>query len=152
MKKTSTKKTTKKSKPSGDDELPGYPKYPAGEDIMNRAKRIAMDVDGTTIPDVPETTIPASDVKTSNKEKFQESDVTKEDLKALQNDENAFEGDDEVLQDRVYPVDFAGEDLDVPGSELDDEAERTGNEDEENNIYSLGGENHEDLEADKEGL
>ncbi|MNJ90717.1 hypothetical protein D3C87_83540 [compost metagenome] len=29
--------------------------------------------------------------------------------------------------------------LDVPGSELDDEQEETGNEDEENNYYSLGG-------------
>ena len=29
-------------------------------------------------------------------------------------------------------------DLDVPGSELDDEAEDIGSEDEENNFYSLG--------------
>lgn len=29
--------------------------------------------------------------------------------------------------------------LDVPGAELDDEQEDTGNEDEENNYYSLGG-------------
>jgi hypothetical protein len=42
-----------------------------------------------------------------------------------------------------------GSDLDVPGSELDDEAESTGNEDEENNYYSLGGDNHNDLEEDK---
>lgn len=39
--------------------------------------------------------------------------------------------------------------LDVPGSELDDELEEIGDEDEENNYYSLGGENHEDLEEDK---
>ena len=38
--------------------------------------------------------------------------------------------------------------LDVPGSELDDEQEDTGNEDEENNYYSLGGDNHSDLEED----
>lgn len=42
-----------------------------------------------------------------------------------------------------------GDDLDVPGSELDDADEQLGEEDEENNYYSLGGENHEDLEDDK---
>lgn len=40
--------------------------------------------------------------------------------------------------------------LDVPGSELDDADEETGEEDEENNYYSLGGDNHNDLEEDKE--
>lgn len=40
--------------------------------------------------------------------------------------------------------------LDVPGSELDDEQEDTGNEDEENNYYSLGGDSHEDLEEDNQ--
>lgn len=39
--------------------------------------------------------------------------------------------------------------LDVPGDELDDEAESKGAEDEENNYYSLGGDNHVDLEEDK---
>jgi hypothetical protein len=43
----------------------------------------------------------------------------------------------------------AGNDLDVPGAELDDEDEAIGEEDEENNYYSLGGDNHEDLEEDK---
>jgi hypothetical protein len=38
--------------------------------------------------------------------------------------------------------------LDIPGAELDDEQEDTGNEDEENNYYSLGGDNHNDLEED----
>ena len=35
--------------------------------------------------------------------------------------------------------------LDVPGSELDDDAEKIGSEDEENNYYSIGGDNHDDL-------
>ncbi|MFA6924871.1 MAG: hypothetical protein WC223_11540 [Bacteroidales bacterium] len=39
---------------------------------------------------------------------------------------------------------LTGDDLDVPGSELDDEDENIGEEDEENNYYSLGGENHDD--------
>ena len=40
-------------------------------------------------------------------------------------------------------------DLDVPGSELDDVQEEIGSEDEENNYYSIGGENHDNLEEDK---
>jgi len=34
--------------------------------------------------------------------------------------------------------------LDVPGSELDNTQEEIGSEDEENNYYSLGGDNHDD--------
>lgn len=45
---------------------------------------------------------------------------------------------------------LSGKDLDIPGSELDDEMENIGSEDEENNYYSLGGENHEDLEERNE--
>lgn len=40
--------------------------------------------------------------------------------------------------------------LDVPGSELDNSEEKIGSEDEENNYWSLGGENHEDLEQSKD--
>jgi len=40
-------------------------------------------------------------------------------------------------------------DLDVPGSELDDDMEIIGGEDEENNYYSLGGDDHDDLEEDQ---
>lgn len=41
---------------------------------------------------------------------------------------------------------LSGRDLDVPGSELDDDMEDIGSEDEENNYYSLGGDAHNDLE------
>lgn len=75
-----------------------------------------------------------------------ESDVTEEDLQALGPKDLSMDmGDDEqLLKNRVWPVDMAGEDLDVPGSELDDENEAIGSEDEENNSYSLGGDAHED--------
>jgi hypothetical protein len=47
-------------------------------------------------------------------------------------------------------------DLDVPGSELDDDLEEIGNEDEENNYWSIGGDEHDNLEEnrdeDQEGL
>ena len=41
-----------------------------------------------------------------------------------------------------------GDELDVPGAELDDEQEHIGNEDEENNYYSLGGDDHNDLDEE----
>ncbi len=41
-----------------------------------------------------------------------------------------------------------GEDLDIPGAESDDLNEAIGEEDEENNYYSLGGDGHNDLEED----
>jgi len=44
--------------------------------------------------------------------------------------------------------DLSGNDLDVPGAELDDEQEKIGSEDEENNYYSLGGDDHIDLDED----
>jgi hypothetical protein len=43
-----------------------------------------------------------------------------------------------------------GPELDIPGSELDDREEEIGEEDEENNYYSLGSDDHDDLEEDKE--
>jgi hypothetical protein len=60
----------------------------------------------------------------------------------------------EVIQIDVVPTwnekdfkqDHSGSDLDIPGSELDDEQEDLGSEDEENNGYSIGGEDHHDLE------
>ncbi len=39
---------------------------------------------------------------------------------------------------------ITGDDLDIPGSELDDAQENIGNEDEENNYYSLGGDNNQE--------
>jgi hypothetical protein len=51
--------------------------------------------------------------------------------------------------DKVYVDDETGEDLDVPGNEADEKEENAGSEDEENNFYSLGGDDHNDLEEDK---
>jgi hypothetical protein len=45
-----------------------------------------------------------------------------------------------------------GSDLDVPGSELDDGDELIGEEDEENNYYSLGGDDHPDLDESNEDV
>ena len=45
--------------------------------------------------------------------------------------------------------DLTAEDLDIPGSTPDEKRPNSGEEDEENNYYSLGGDNHNDLEEDK---
>ena len=86
----SSKPTDKKEK----DDLPGYPIYPAGEDIYSKEEEDDMD-----------------------------------------------------------PIDLEEDEmelgLDVPGSELDDDEEKIGSEDEENNYYSLGGDDHDNLEEDQ---
>lgn len=43
-----------------------------------------------------------------------------------------------------------GNDLDVPGADEDDADEANGSEDEENNYYSLGGDEHNNLEEDNQ--
>ena len=48
--------------------------------------------------------------------------------------------------EKDFDEDVTGGDLDIPGSELNDELEIIGNEDEENNYYSLGGDDHNDLD------
>jgi len=58
--------------------------------------------------------------------------------------------DDEIKPKGKAKSNLAGEDLDIPGADLDDADEVIGEEDEENNYYSLGGDNHEDLEETKE--
>jgi hypothetical protein len=80
------------------------------------------------------------------------SDLTHEDIEALGPVNLSMDGgeDEQLLKHRIHPVDFSGRDLDVPGAELDDKSESLGTEDEENNSYSLGGDNHENLEEDKE--
>jgi hypothetical protein len=52
------------------------------------------------------------------------------------------------LNEQNFEEDMSGADLDIPGSELDDKQEEIGSEDEENNYYSIGGDNHNDLEED----
>jgi hypothetical protein len=82
---------------------------------------------------------PKINVEKSPEQLAKEARVTKEDLKALGSKSGNLTddgGDDEQLLARKRKVDFAGDDLDVPGSELDDAQERIGSEDEENNSYS----------------
>ena len=57
--------------------------------------------------------------------------------------------DPDAPNEKDFLDDISGGDLDVSGSELDDEMEDIGSEDEENNYYSIGGDRHDDLEEQK---
>lgn len=98
------------------DDFPGYPLYPASEDIYNKFKK--------------EIDINPEDISTNKIPVAIEKEGT--------------------LNEKSFEEDVSGSDLDVPSSELDDEQEMIGNEDEENNYYSIGGDNHNDLEESKE--
>ena len=96
------KNTKKTDKEKGDQkDFPGYPHYPAKEDIYSKEKEEPFDEEGHP----------------PNSRKKDQKDLD--------------------------------EGLDVPGAELDDADEAIGEEDEENNYYSLGGGDHDDLEEDK---
>ncbi|MCX6274523.1 MAG: hypothetical protein NTV09_04895 [Bacteroidetes bacterium] len=76
----------------------------------------------------------------------EETEIDPEDITQLKvSDENTIThiNIEEDLAENV-----TGDDLDVPGSELDDAQENIGSEDEENNYYSIGGDDHNDLEED----
>lgn len=81
-------------------------------------------------------TYPASeDIYNQAKE---ETDINPEDISKTKTP-NEKKG---TKNEKDFKEDMSGGDLDVPGSELDDEQERVGSEDEENNYYSLGGDKH----------
>jgi hypothetical protein len=77
----------------------------------------------------------------------EEKDINPEDIsKTKDSNENNKAG---KSNEKDFNDDMSGSDLDVPGSELDDKQENIGSEDEENNYYSLGGDDHDDLDEDK---
>ena len=98
--------------------FPGYPLYPANDDIYNQGVK--------------------------------EANLNPEDTSVLKDAD--LEDYISVNNEKDFAEDMSGDDLDVPGSELDDDQENVGSEDEENNFYSLGGDNHIDLEENKNEL
>jgi hypothetical protein len=156
----SKQKKTDQTNPSDQtdqDNFPGYPQYPPQEDIVRNGQRVegnfgdeGFDPQKSAIPTEPESNndqsalIPESEINS-------EFEVTEEDLEALGPVDLSLDlGEDEQLKQRTHPVDFAGENLDVPGTTDDDEREQVGSEDEENNPYSLGGDAHSDLEEGRQ--
>ncbi len=61
-------------------------------------------------------------------------------------------GDDQQLRDRKRKVDFAGDDLDVPGRKKARENDKIGLPDEENKLFSQGGDSKDNLERDDSAL
>lgn len=133
-------------------DFPGYPHYPASEDIMNVEGQERIDADVEDIArsknilssDLPPRTAVDNQTSIENETDIEaepnDADVTAEDLIAL-------EGTD---TDPAKVDLLEGEnDLDIPGAENDDANEEIGEEDEENNYYSLGGDAHENLEEDQ---
>ncbi len=146
-----------KKKDTTEEEFPGYPHYPAKEDIMNQkdVERVDADVDDLSRSNLTSSALPDKSVKTPQASDEQpalgdmdddaiaktDADVTAEDLIAL--------GEQDADLGRREELAVTGDDLDVPGAEDDDANEDIGEEDEENNYYSLGGDAHENLEEDK---
>lgn len=142
-----------------EEEFPGYPHYPAKEDIMNQEKRVDVDVENLSrANNITSSALPDKSVKTPQADEpppaigdmdddikvvpGNEADVTKDDLIAL--------GEKDADFGTRKSLEVSGDDLDVPGAEDDDANEEIGEEDEENNYYSLGGDAHENLEEEKE--
>jgi hypothetical protein len=145
------------------EEFPGYPHYPPKEDIMSPSsemERVQLDVENLSpsgrnakqaetnhLSNQPITDATSSvddeelDITTGT---GSESDVTRDDLVAL----GGTRYSDNDLQSSTHSNLVSGDDLDIPGSELDNPNEEIGEEDEENNYYSLGGDRHENLEED----
>ncbi len=78
------------------------------------------------------------------------SEITKEDLQALgdkagnlRNDN----GDDELLKNKVTK-DFSGSDLDIPGRKTRKDVTKKNLKDEENQLYSIGSDDNDNLEID----
>ena len=140
-------------------DFPGYPHYPASEDILNQpdAERVDVDVENlsrsnsqtsSALPDASVKTPAADeqppavgDMDDDIMVEGTDADVTPDDLIAL--------GEKDADFGRREDLAVTGDDLDVPGSEDDDSNEEIGEEDEENNYYSLGGDAHGNLEEDK---
>lgn len=72
----------------------------------------------------------------------EETEINPEDISKMK--EIIDEDDTDIVTELIYGGSL--DELDVPGSELDDEMEDVGSEDEENNYYSIGGDNHRNLE------
>lgn len=79
-----------------------------------------------------------------------EKNMDPEDIYRIKKSDKSYKGRTDTVKESND--DSSGSNLDIPGSELDDEQENVGNEDEENNYYSIGGDDHNNLDEDKDDL
>jgi hypothetical protein len=101
---------------------------------MDKNKRSEEDKD---LPGYP-TNPPSEDIYTR---------YDKEDDTNIENPFNEKEPTEKAVDEYTDDL-LLGSELDIPGSELDDDMEIIGNEDEENNYYSLGSDDNDALEDD----
>jgi hypothetical protein len=89
--------------------------------------------------------------KTSKENLPYNPNITKHDKDLLRQENiHGDGGDDQQLRDRKEKVDFSGDDLDVPGSNwATKDKSQSGLPDEENQLYSQGGDSKEDLEKEQ---
>ena len=145
-----------------DQDFPGYPHYPAREDIMDQRNDYTREnIDVENLPNSRNNTgVNQRFLTGQNRERAEDAmipgpatdddldirpgtdaDVSNDDLATLNASDAELGAPQNVSNEEMN-------DLDIPGSELDDENEALGEEDEENNYYSLGGDRHESQEED----
>jgi hypothetical protein len=148
-------------------DFPGYPAYPASDDITNQADKEDFGVlrkADTNSPSREASEKRANDVpraRNSEETTNPDTDVTPEDVAMLtaadQNRDmddadieepmlDTTDDDGDPLNEPIGSYANAGADLDVPGSETDDGNESIGEEDEENNYYSLKGDERSNID------
>lgn len=148
-----------------DQDFPGYPHYPAKEDIMDQrtgSHKVDMDMENLASSrnatgvsqrfarsqEIQRNTGPQGQQPEENYDDDlnirpgTDADINDDDLAVLNS------SNDEIGTPQNVSNEDLNTDLDIPGSELDDENESIGEEDEENNYYSLGGDRHENQEED----
>jgi len=149
------------------DEFPGYPHYPASEDITepgnNNGEQVLAEERTPRVNKTDHLNDREADTRFVS---GTDADITDEDLQILDAAEQNMdstdganiqyasldsedEDGDPLNEDGSLNRDATGESLDVPGSSADDADELIGEEDEENNYYSLGGDLHESQEENK---
>ena len=140
-----------------DKDLPGYPYYPPEEDIMNPKsgfKKIHADeelansrrLSSMLINEKLHKGLPPEPTEIEGDLEKPRGSLSNHDLKVFGDKDNDPDLGDDELVPKARVDDLPNEqDLDVPGSDLDDLDEAMGEEDEENNYYSLGGDRHENL-------
>jgi hypothetical protein len=147
-----------------DQDFPGYPHYPAKEDIMNQrtdSHRVDMDVENLpnnrNATGVNQRFLAGQDRERAKNAMEPQPGLGNDDLDLKMGTEADVNDDDLAVLNSTdaeigTPQNVSNEeldtDLDIPGSELDDDNESIGEEDEENNYYSLGGDRHEAQEED----
>lgn len=133
-----------------DQDFPGYPHYPAKEDIMDqRTGSHKIDVNMENLASARNATGVSQRFSTIQKNP---QNPSTQNLSSEKNNEDDLDALNSTNDEIGIPQNVSDEDintdLDIPGSELDDAEENIGEEDEENNYYSLGGDRHESQEED----